>query len=228
MKNKFYILLFSLLSVFGIVFILRFVVGGDEDTWLCENNEWVKNGQPAYDHPLEGCGEKKLIGGDKDENDCLIAAGYSWCEEKEKCLREWEEPCTQEKAFEFLTNLKKETNIDFSGIGNTTFKWTAEETQTNAKNEPIEKELIGKVFSAENVENIDSEKIDVYFKENDFLSDKYNVATETYSSLSGYKKENIVCVITATLTGYDPSNPEKILETTDTTTLKIECGEILE
>jgi len=35
-----------------------------------------------------------LIGGDKDDYGCLIAAGYSWCELKQKCLRVWEEPCT--------------------------------------------------------------------------------------------------------------------------------------
>ncbi|MBU0998313.1 hypothetical protein KJ570_02190 [Patescibacteria group bacterium] len=228
MKNKFYILLVSLLSVFAIVFVLRFVIGGDEDTWLCENGEWVKHGQPASDHPSSGCGENKLIGGDKDIHDCLIAAGYSWCSQKEKCLREWEEPCIQEKAFEVLTNLKKETNISFSGIGITSFKWVTNESQTNGKYEPIEKELNGKVFSAENVENKNLKKIDDFFKENSFRSDKYNVATGTYKSLTGYKRENMVCIITTTLTEYDPSNPEKILETTDTTTLKIECGEILE
>lgn len=37
--------------------------------------------------------EEPLIGGDKDEHGCLIAAGYSWCEAKQKCLRTWEEPC---------------------------------------------------------------------------------------------------------------------------------------
>jgi putative hemolysin len=33
------------------------------------------------------------IGGQKDEHGCLIPAGYSWCEEKQKCLRVWEESC---------------------------------------------------------------------------------------------------------------------------------------
>jgi putative hemolysin len=33
------------------------------------------------------------IGGQKDGHGCLIPAGYSWCEEKQKCLRVWEEPC---------------------------------------------------------------------------------------------------------------------------------------
>lgn len=40
--------------------------------------------------------ETELIGGQTDEHGCLIAAGYSWCEEKNKCLRTWEEPCELE------------------------------------------------------------------------------------------------------------------------------------
>jgi len=34
-----------------------------------------------------------LIGGQTDDHGCLIAAGYSWCEPKQKCLRIWEEKC---------------------------------------------------------------------------------------------------------------------------------------
>lgn len=34
---------------------------------------------------------EKIIGGDKDEHGCLIAAGYSWNETRQKCVREWEE-----------------------------------------------------------------------------------------------------------------------------------------
>jgi len=39
---------------------------------------------------------KNLIGGDKDSHGCLIAAGYGWCEEKQKCLRIWEESCGEQ------------------------------------------------------------------------------------------------------------------------------------
>lgn len=38
--------------------------------------------------------ETLVIGGDKDPRGCLIGAGYSWCEAKDKCLRVWEEYCT--------------------------------------------------------------------------------------------------------------------------------------
>lgn len=47
----------------------------------------------------EGVNPEKLIGGDKDEYGCLIAAGYSWCEVKQKCLRTWEEECAAGEGF---------------------------------------------------------------------------------------------------------------------------------
>lgn len=34
-----------------------------------------------------------MVGNDRDEHGCIGSAGYSWCEEKQKCLRTWEEPC---------------------------------------------------------------------------------------------------------------------------------------
>jgi hypothetical protein len=48
---------------------------------------------------ISGCVGKdyqgeKAIGGDKDEHGCLIPAGYTWCEVKQKCLRVWEENCS--------------------------------------------------------------------------------------------------------------------------------------
>jgi hypothetical protein len=40
----------------------------------------------------------EIIGGDKDEHGCIGSAGYSWCEEKQKCLRTWEEKCEVENS----------------------------------------------------------------------------------------------------------------------------------
>ncbi|MFH0952192.1 MAG: hypothetical protein V1838_03290 [Patescibacteria group bacterium] len=37
----------------------------------------------------------QLLGGDEDEHGCKPSAGYSWCEIKQKCLRTWEEDCTE-------------------------------------------------------------------------------------------------------------------------------------
>ena len=38
----------------------------------------------------QGTGDNQIIGGDKDEHGCLVAAGYSWNESEQKCVREWE------------------------------------------------------------------------------------------------------------------------------------------
>ena len=34
-----------------------------------------------------------LVGGTRDDNNCLISAGYTWCESSQNCLRQWETPC---------------------------------------------------------------------------------------------------------------------------------------
>ncbi|MFH0970636.1 MAG: DUF333 domain-containing protein [Candidatus Diapherotrites archaeon] len=34
------------------------------------------------------------LGGDADSHGCIGSAGYTWCEEKQKCIRIWEEECT--------------------------------------------------------------------------------------------------------------------------------------
>ena len=34
-----------------------------------------------------------LLGGARDDNNCLISAGYSWCESSNSCIRSWETPC---------------------------------------------------------------------------------------------------------------------------------------
>jgi hypothetical protein len=41
----------------------------------------------------ENANPPNIVGGDKDAHGCLGSAGYSWCEEKSKCLKTWEEPC---------------------------------------------------------------------------------------------------------------------------------------
>jgi len=93
MKRK--VLFISLFLFFSlvIIFTLRFILGGPEDTWLCQKGVWVKHGNPAIPPPTTGCGEPQLVGGDKDVHGCIGSAGYSWCQIKNKCLRIWEEKC---------------------------------------------------------------------------------------------------------------------------------------
>lgn len=102
------------LAAVGGLLLLR----GEEDNWICENGAWIKHGNPKGVMPETPCGgasekiidqpgkippsesdedNSELIGGEKDEHGCLIPAGYTWCEEKQKCLRTWEEECSAAK-----------------------------------------------------------------------------------------------------------------------------------
>ncbi len=40
---------------------------------------------------------QRAIGGDRDANGCLPAAGYSWCARENRCVRPWE--LAEEKKF---------------------------------------------------------------------------------------------------------------------------------
>ena len=35
----------------------------------------------------------KPVGGERDDNNCLTGAGFSWCETSQSCIRIWETPC---------------------------------------------------------------------------------------------------------------------------------------
>lgn len=40
-----------------LVVIVRFF-GGDEDTWICDDGQWVKHGNPSASMPDSGCGDE--------------------------------------------------------------------------------------------------------------------------------------------------------------------------
>jgi hypothetical protein len=37
--------------------------------------------------------DRQSIGGQHNDNNCLIGAGYSWCSSSNSCIRQWETPC---------------------------------------------------------------------------------------------------------------------------------------
>jgi len=62
----------------------------------------VKAGNPVMESFPRQCRDgdnlfveeiEPIVGGDEDEHGCKGSAGYTWCEEKQKCLRTWEEAC---------------------------------------------------------------------------------------------------------------------------------------
>jgi len=51
-KSK--ILLTTLILLFAWIFI-RFVIGGSEDSWICDDGQWVKHGVPSAPMPEKDC-----------------------------------------------------------------------------------------------------------------------------------------------------------------------------
>lgn len=80
MNNKNYSVLWTVIIVSSLLIFGAYAYRQLDKNKNLENNE----------------NQVELIGGQRDEHDCLIAAGYSWCEAKGKCLREWEESCSLE------------------------------------------------------------------------------------------------------------------------------------
>lgn len=88
MKNK------IVLVAIGF-FVLGFLAAASFVVW--DLKDQGKNGggdEPIPYEPPQGVTPGgPIIGGDRDEQGCLIGGGYSWCESKQKCLRTWEESC---------------------------------------------------------------------------------------------------------------------------------------
>ena len=54
-----------------------------------------------------------IVGASRDENNCLISAGYTWCEIPQSCIRQWETPCSDNfsDCEDCLTKQRKGMNI---------------------------------------------------------------------------------------------------------------------
>jgi hypothetical protein len=54
MKNKKKGLFFLLILLVAWL-LVRFVIGGSEDSWICVNGQWVEHGYPSAPMPEVGC-----------------------------------------------------------------------------------------------------------------------------------------------------------------------------
>ena len=56
MKTKNILTIFIIIIAMLLLWIfIRFVIGGSEDDWICDNGEWVKHGAPSAPMPIESC-----------------------------------------------------------------------------------------------------------------------------------------------------------------------------
>lgn len=75
MKKQILIIAVLIVAIGLVVFGLRFL-SGNEDTWLCQNDEWVKHGNPLSPAPAEGCGKTINSFGECDAAGYLILESY--------------------------------------------------------------------------------------------------------------------------------------------------------
>jgi hypothetical protein len=68
-----------------------------------------------------------VVGGDRDSHGCILSAGYTWCEVKNKCLRSWEEGCEVKSVFDAVYNID---GVDYKLSGGTGYSNETKNTAT--------------------------------------------------------------------------------------------------
>jgi hypothetical protein len=54
--KKMFLILIGFITVVILILIVRFVLGGPEDNWICQKGIWVKHGNPSTPAPTTPCG----------------------------------------------------------------------------------------------------------------------------------------------------------------------------
>lgn len=116
-----------------------------------------------------------------------------------------------ENVTALLTQLKKETGIDFSATTPTNFDW-----HTSTEKIPI----TGEGFSATNIPNVEPNKVHTFFKTTGFSVDRYNISAGTIVGATGYQRENTVCLITGRINGGEAGLQREVV----TSDVEIKCG----
>lgn len=55
MNKKTKKILLIIIGSIALILIVRFVIGGPEDTWICSAGQWVKHGNPISAMPEGKC-----------------------------------------------------------------------------------------------------------------------------------------------------------------------------
>lgn len=93
MNKNVYLLVGVVIVMILVAGYLRFVVGGGEDTWICNGTEWVKHGNPTAAMPTSGCGtENEAVA------DMWICNGTEWVKQGNPVEAKPTEPCTADNA----------------------------------------------------------------------------------------------------------------------------------
>jgi hypothetical protein len=61
MKNKIIYTIIGLVIIILLVLSARFIFGGPEDDWVCQDGAWTKHGNPSKPAPTTPCGDQNKI-----------------------------------------------------------------------------------------------------------------------------------------------------------------------
>lgn len=179
------------LLIISLILLIRFTLGGSEDSWICQDGQWIKHGQPSSSMPATPCGENadQIIGGDTDEHGCLLAAGYSWCQTKQTCLRAWEEFCGPshfDPIFSLMIQLRDDTQTALTVPEPGSFDWLLYDASAAA-----EETLLIPGLSQSPTQTMTIDQVSTLLTINGFIADEYNTST----SNNGFIKGNTICLL---------------------------------
>jgi|GEM_PF-3435652 hypothetical protein len=162
--------------------------------------------------------EKDVVGGDKDEHDCIGSAGYSWCEAKQKCLRVFEEWCADQARELVVNDIKEESGVKFQYQGESAFTW-----MISKDGQMSSWPMIGAYYKAEEVSMEQYNEIEKYLNEN-LEADKYNQADGVLGGLRGYLSGYMACTMSFSFPNFIQKEGEPTVPLTDKRTMEIRCG----
>lgn len=163
----------------------------------------------------EKLSEDQQVGGETDEHGCLVSAGYSWCDEKDECVRIWEEGC--DNITTLLAELNNITSEEFSQLSDTSFDWRGGSSGKTLV------EVVGSSKTATAVTANMNYEVDHFFQSNGFIEDQFNLLDKTLPA-RGYQKETIVCLVSSKKT--DRDNPQAVNKRNPYDFI-VKCGEII-
>ncbi len=161
--------------------------------------------------------ENNIVGGDKDEHECLGSAGYSWCEAKGKCLRVFEEWCADQSR-ELINDIKEVSDVKLQYQKEEAFAWMI------WKNNQIANiSLSGSYYKAEGINREQFNKIDKYLRDN-LEADKYNVADGVVGGLRGYISGYMACTLTFAYPIVEKHENAPSIPDTNIVNVDLKCG----
>ena len=120
----------------------------------------------------------------------LTAAGYWLFGPKLWPGEQGREQEFSDETSALLATVEQETDIGFSEAEALEFSWnTLEEGKVSTK------VISGKGFEIYGVSGQEQARIDSFFYDKGFEVDPYNIAAGTVSGIAGYKKDNLVCLV---------------------------------